>query len=245
MVIVYLIKPFILYTLFGQISDEVRGHANTYLVIVAASIPFLALYNAGAAIFRTMGNSKVSMKVALLMNGINVVGNALLLYGFHRGTEGVAIPALVSRITAAVVITALAMNKKHPLHISKRLKHRFQWLMIKKILRIGVPYGLENSLFYVSRIIVLSLVSTFGTAAIAANAVSGTIAVIEVLPGIAINLGLTAVIARCVGYGDYEQAKNSHKNTEERNCEKIRIRVNASATNGTGESKKYQSETFE
>ena len=91
MVLVYLIKPFILYTLFGQISDDVRASANTYLMIVALSIPFLALYNAGAAIFRTMGNSKISMKVALMMNVLNVAGNAILLYGFHFGTEGVAI----------------------------------------------------------------------------------------------------------------------------------------------------------
>ncbi|MFD1178383.1 MATE family efflux transporter [Paenibacillus puldeungensis] len=207
MIIVYLVKPFILYSLFGQISDEVRGHANTYLMIVTASVPFLALYNVGAAIFRTMGNSKVSMKVALHVNGINVAGNALLLYGLHFGTEGVAIPTLISRIIGAVVIILLAMNHKHPLYIEKSIKIKFQWSMIKRILNIGVPYGIENSLFQIGRILVLSLVSTFGTAAIAANAVGGTIVLFQVLPGIAINLGLTAVIARCVGSGDYEQAK--------------------------------------
>lgn len=211
MVLVYLIKPFILYTLFGQISDDVRASANTYLMIVALSIPFLALYNAGAAIFRTMGNSKISMKVALMMNVFNVAGNAVLLYGFHFGTEGVAIPTLLSRAIGAIVIIVLVMNKKHSLHIEKSLKFRFQWWMIKKILHIGVPYGLENGLFYIGRILVLSLVSTFGTAAITANAVGGTIAVIEVLPGMAINLGLTAIIARCVGAGDYEQAKYYNK----------------------------------
>jgi putative MATE family efflux protein len=207
MVIIYLLKPFILNGLFGQITDEVRRDANTYLMITAVSIPFLALYNAVAAIFRTMGNSKLPMKVMLVMNIAHAVGNAILIYGFHFGVTGVAIPTLISRIAAAVIIITLALNKKQSLYIKKSLKHKFNWTMIKKILRIGVPYGLENGLFYLGRIIVLGLVATFGTAAIAANAVSGTIVMFEVLPGMAIGLGLTVVISRCVGAEDYDQVK--------------------------------------
>lgn len=207
MLAVYAAKSFILFTLFGQISDEVRLHAETYLIIVSLSIPFLAIYNAGAAIFRTTGNAIISMKVALLMNLINVAGSALLLYGYHMGTAGVAFPALISRIVAAAIILFVVMNPEYTLHIQRSLKHKFDWRMIKQILNIGIPFGLENSLFFIGRIIVLSLVSTFGTAAITANAIGGSLAVFEVLPGVAINLGFTAVIARCVGAGDYVQAK--------------------------------------
>jgi Na+-driven multidrug efflux pump len=114
---------------------------------------------------------------------------------------------LISRIAAAAVIITLAFNQNQSIYIKKSFKHKFNWLMIKKILNIGAPYGMENGLFYLGRIIVLSLVASFGTAAIAANAVSGTIVMFEVLPGMAIGLGLTVVISRCVGAGDYEQAK--------------------------------------
>ena len=207
MVLVYLASPFILDKLFGNITEEVRKNANTYLMITAASIPFLGLYNAGAAIFRTMGNSKLPMQIMLTMNIAHVVGNAILIYGFHFGTEGVAIPTLIARIAAAVIIVALALNKKQPLYIQNSLRHRFNWPILKRILGIGIPYGLENGLFYFGRIIVLSLVATFGTASIAANAVSGTIVMFQVLPGMAIGLALTVVIARCVGAGDYEQAR--------------------------------------
>lgn len=207
MILVYLASPLILDGLFGQITEEVRRDANTYLMITAASIPFLALYNAGAAIFRTMGNSKLPMQIMLVMNIAHAVGNAVLIYGFHFGTEGVAIPTLIARIAAAVIILALALNKKQPLYIQRSLRHRFDWPMLKRILGIGIPYGLENGLFYFGRIIVLSLVATFGTASIAANAVSGTIVMFQVLPGMAIGLALTVVIARCVGAGDYEQAR--------------------------------------
>lgn len=207
MFIVYMIKPFILYTMFGQISNEVRENANTYLMFAALSIPFLGLYNAGAAVFRTMGNSRLPMKIALLMGVMNVAGNVLMVYIFHFGTTGVALSSLLSRLVGAVIIILLAMNTTLQLHIRKTLKHRFQWSMVKRIMSIGVPYGLENGLFYLGRIFVLGLVATFGTAAIAANAVAGTIVVFEVLPGMAIGLGMTVIIARCVGAGDYEQAK--------------------------------------
>ncbi|PWK15016.1 MATE family efflux transporter [Tumebacillus permanentifrigoris] len=211
MVIIYLIKPFILNGLFGQISDEVRRDADTYLMITALSIPFLALYNAGAAIFRTIGNSKLPMQIMLAMNIAHALGNAILIYGFHFGVSGVAIPTLLSRIAAGVLIIALALNQNRELYIRKSFTHNFNWPMIKKVLGIGVPYGLENGLFYLGRILVLSLVATFGTAAIAANAVSGTIVMFEVLPGMAIGLGLTVIISRCVGAEDYEQVKQYTK----------------------------------
>lgn len=207
MVMIYLAKPLILNGLFGQITEEVRSDADTYLMITALSIPFLALYNAGAAIFRTMGNSKLPMNVMLYMNIAHAVGNAILIYGFNFGVEGVAIPTLLARIAAAVIVLTLALDPKRALYIKKSLRHKFNWPMIKRILSIGIPYGLENGLFYLGRIVVLSLVATFGTAAIAANAVSGTIVMFQVLPGMAIGLGLTVVISRCVGANDYDQAK--------------------------------------
>ena len=207
MAVIYCGKWFVLHVVFGQIDADVMGHADTYLMIVTASIPFIALYNAGAAIFRAMGNSKVSMQVAMIMNAVNVAGNAILIYGFRRGTEGVAIPTLVSRITAAVLILFMLSRRENVIRIEKTFRFRPDWTMVKRILGIGIPNGLENSMFQLGKIIVLSLVSTFGTYAIAANAVCNAVANFQVLPGMAINLAVTAVIARCVGAGDHEQAE--------------------------------------
>lgn len=204
-VVVYLGKGFILHNVFGHITSEVRGHANTYLLIVSASIPFIALYNGGAAIFRAMGNSRISMQVSIIMNVINVSGNAILIYGLHRGTEGVAIPTLVSRMAAAIIITVLLCSEKRVLHIERSWRFKPNKKMIKAILLVGVPNGLENSMFQLGKILVLSLVSTFGTYAIAANAVSNAVAQFQILPGMAISLAITTVISRCVGAGDYEQ----------------------------------------
>ena len=205
MILVYFGKDIILNQVFGHITAEVKGHADIYLLIVTASIPFIALYNGGAAIFRAMGNSQVSMRVSLLMIAINVTGNAILVFGLRIGTAGVAIPTLISRMVAAIVITVLLCNQTRILHIERTLKIRFDGRMIRKILAIGVPNGLENSMFQLGKILVLSLVSTFGTYAIAANAVSNAIALFQILPGMAISLAITTVISQCVGANDYEQ----------------------------------------
>ena len=207
MILVYFGKDIILIQVFGHITAEVKGHADIYLLIVTASIPFIALYNGGAAIFRAMGNSQVSMRVSLLMNAINVTGNAILVFGLRIGTAGVAIPTLISRMAAAIVITVLLCNQTRILHIERTLKIRFDGRMIRKILAIGVPNGLENSMFQLGKILVLSLVSTFGTYAIAANAVSNAIALFQILPGLAISLAITTVISQCVGANDYEQVR--------------------------------------
>ena len=206
-VLIYLCKSWILHGVFGKIEEDVMRHADIYLMIVAASVPFIALYNGGAAIFRTMGNSEVSMRVSVIMNIINVTGNACLIYGLHRGTEGVAVPTLISRMVAAILIISLLLRPGQTISMERNLHYRPDWQMSRNILKVGIPNGLENSMFQLGKIIVLSLVSTFGTYAIAANAVSNTIASFQVLPGMAIALGVTTVIARCVGAGDYEQVK--------------------------------------
>lgn len=207
MALLYLCKPLILHNIFGSITKEVEHAANQYLMIVALSVPFLALYNSGAAIFRTMGNSKLPMKIMLMMNVLNVAGNALLVADFHMGVLGVAIPTLVSRAGAAVIILFLAHKKDFELRIENFTAIRFDFPMLKRILNIGAPFGFENGMFYLGRLVVLSVVSLFGTASIAANSVSGTIVMFEVLPGMAMNLGLSVIISRCVGAGDFEQAK--------------------------------------
>lgn len=211
MVVIYLIKNFILYKLFGQISEDVRQYALDYLMIITISVPFIAVFNGGAAIFRTMGNSKISMKVSLMMNIINVIGNAIFIYGLHTGTEGVAISSLISRIIAAIVIIILLLDENLELHLNKKLRFSFDWSVVKSILSIGVPNGFENGMFQLGKVILLSMVATFGTAAIAANAITSIIAILQVIPGIAVSLATTTVIARCIGAGDYEQVEYYNK----------------------------------
>ena len=207
MALVYALRPLILDHLFGTIDPAVRSAANQYFMIVVLSVPFLALYNSGAAVFRTMGNSKLPMKIMLAMNLLNIAGNALLVMGFHMGVAGIAVPTLVSRAGAAFIVLFMARKEQNVLQIKNFLTAKFHSGLTKQILRIGLPFSLENGMFYLGRLVVLSVVALSGTAAIAANSVSGTLVMFEVLPGTAINLGLSVVIAQCVGAKDFEQTK--------------------------------------
>ena len=205
--LLYLFKTAVLTTVFGKIDADVMAATDKYYSIVMASIPGIALYNGGAAIFRTMGRSDVSLKVSLLMNGINVAGNALLIFGLGMDVAGVAIPTLVSRSVAAVVILALLFNEKLPLHLSDLRAFRLNRRLLKNIFYISIPSGVENGMFHLGRLMLFSLISTFGTASIVANAIGNTLGNFHCFAGQALNLGMTTVVSQCVGAGEYDGAR--------------------------------------
>lgn len=207
MIGLYLARNLILHRVFGAIEANVMEASKTYLLIVSASIPFIALYNAGAAVFRTMGNSKVPMYLSMMMNAINVGGNAILIFGFGMGVAGAATSTLVSRVVSAVAIIFLLCSPEHLLHLERPFSFKLDFGMLKKIAYIGIPNGLENGMFQLGKIMVLSMITGFGTAAIAANAVSNIIATFQVLPGMSVGMAVITVCSRCVGAGDYEAAR--------------------------------------
>lgn len=205
--LVYILRQLLLTVVFGAITQEVYDSANAYLLISALSIPALSVYESGAAIFRTMGNSKITMYLSAMMNFINICGNAFLIYFLKLGTAGAAIATVISRYAAAVVIVCLLLQKNRTLYLEKTFRCKPNGELIKKILSIGVPNRVENGLFQAGKIILVSLVTSFGTSAITANTVCQTIAGIQVIPGTAMQLAATTVIARCVGAGNLDQAK--------------------------------------
>ena len=201
--LIYLIRKFLLTVVFGAITPEVYGCANSYLLVVALSIPALSVYESGAAIFRTMGNSKITMYLSAMMNFINICGNAVFIYILKFKTAA----TVISRYAAAIVIICLLLQKKRVLYLEKTLRYKPDGRQIKKILSIGVPNGIENGLFQAGKIILASLVADFGTSAITANAICQTVASIQVIPGSSMQLAATTVIARCIGAKDVKQAQ--------------------------------------
>ena len=198
----------ILNLVFGDVEKTVMDNAIIYFYVSALSYPFLGIYNACAALCRSMGNSKVTMKTSLIMNLINIIGNATLVFVFRFGVLGVAIPTLISRVVAAVLMFLVITDQTGLIHIDPKLRLGFRPDMIKEILRIGIPTGLENSIFQLGKIIVQSLVASFGTAAIAANAVAGTFANLEVIPGAAISLALITVVGQSIGAKRFDETKD-------------------------------------
>lgn len=192
---------------FGSIDQAVMDAGLTYLRITALSFPFIALYNAGAAVFRSTGNSKVSMQVSLLMNLINVVGNAFCILVLKMGVAGVAIPTVVSRAVAAAVILLLASGKKQELRVQRQWLVHVDREMMGNILRIGIPSACENSIFQLGRLVVVSMIALFGTTQTSANAVANTLDSIGCIIGQAMGLAMVTVVGQSVGAGDPAQSK--------------------------------------
>lgn len=193
---------------YGKIEDDVMDAAAIYFFITAISYPFLAIYNAAAALFRAVGNSKVPMRIALLTNIMNIGGNAIFIYIFKIGTTGAALSTLICRVTAAVILTAmLIVNRRGPITLEGLLKIKLIRPTIRSILNVGVPSGIESSMFQVGRLSTQRIFTYFGTAALAANAVAGVVNSFSFMPGNAYAMTLLTVVGQCVGAGDIEAAK--------------------------------------
>lgn len=185
--------------------------AVAYFTITACSFPFLGIYNASAALFRSMGKTHVTMYVSLLMNAVNIAGDFIGVQVLHAGVAGVAFPTLLSHGLAAVVITVLARGANN--RISLRPVNIFAWKqeLLGRILRIAIPNGIENGLFALGRVMVTSIVSLFGTVQIAANGVANSIDQIAIVVVNAVNLAVITVVGQCVGAGQPDEAANYTK----------------------------------
>lgn len=206
MVICLLFNKNFLTLFFGKVEADVMSNASIYFYVTAVSFPFIAIYSSAAALFRAMGNTKIAMTNSFVMNVINILGNALFIYGLHLGAFGVALSTLVSRIVAAVTITIMLRNKILPISVRSYDFWNIDFGMVRNILKISIPASLENSVFQIGRIILTSLVAVFGTSAITANAVTGSLINVATIPGQALGLAITTVVAQCIGAKELEQA---------------------------------------
>ncbi|MFV0465643.1 MAG: MATE family efflux transporter [Lachnospiraceae bacterium] len=204
---VLIFREAIITGVFGPLEPKVMQSSVTYLWISALSFPFLALYNGGGALFRAMGNSKMTLKVALLMNVINIISNSILIFGLNMGVAGSAFGSLIARACSALIINLLLRNKNYLIHYQPWKKIGIQKEIIRKILFIAIPSGIEGGIFQIGRILVVSIIAGFGTTQIAANAVANNFDGLGIIPGGAMMLAMITVVGQCVGAGDYEQAE--------------------------------------
>jgi putative MATE family efflux protein len=194
--------------IYGRIAPDVMRAAETYFWLSALSYPFLAIYNAAASLFRSVGNSRNPMLVAILVNFVNIGGNALFIFGFHWGVTGAGLATLLSRGTAAIVLVTLLMNTRSRfISLAGIFRFRTEMPMIRSILNVGIPSGLESAMFQIGKILVSRIFTTFGTAAIAANAIAGVINSFAFMPAQAFAIAMLTIVGQCVGARDYEAAK--------------------------------------
>ncbi len=197
--------------LFGEVEDSVMEACIVYLKISAYSYPALAVYNAGAAIYRSLGKTNVTMYLSIASNVINVIGNLIGVFVLKAGVAGVAYPSLIARAFSAIAITALCFQRKNP--VFYRSKWIFQWnpRLMKQILNIAVPNGVENGIFQLVKVALSSIVALFGTYQIAANGVAQSIWSLAALAGLSMGPVFITVIGQCMGEGNTAAAEHYFK----------------------------------
>lgn len=206
-VVVLLFQRPILSGLFGRVDKEVMDACMTYLRISAYSYPFIAIYNAGASLYRSMAKTKTTMNISLASNLINVIGNYIGVFVLHAGVAGVAVPSLLARAFSAIVITFLCLNRQLVTYYAKEDIFTWDGTMLKRMLKIAVPNGIENGIFQFAKVALSSVVALFGTYQIAANGIAQSIWSLAALMGAALGPVYITVIGQCMGKQDTAQAK--------------------------------------
>lgn len=206
MVIVLILNRTLLRLLFGRVEPAVMAACVTYLRISAYSYPALAIYNAGAALYRSMGKTSTTFVISLISNIINIIGNYIGVFVLHAGVAGVAYPSLLARVTAAVIMTVLCFQKKLQAYYQKADIMVWDGKLLKKVLNIAIPNGAENGIFQLVKVALSSIVAMFGTYQIAANGVAQSIWSLAALAGAAFGPVFITVIGQTMGSGDTEAA---------------------------------------
>ena len=200
-------KP-LLRLIFGSVEPAVMSASETYFFYTALSFPFIAAYDSAASIFRAQDNTKGPMIISMISNVMNIAGNAVMIWVFHMGVTGAALSTLISRIFCAVVVIIQLRKEREGQEIVVRdyFKIRPDWSMIRRILGLGIPSGVENSMFQLGKLAIQSTVSTLGTAAIAAQAMTNILENLNGIAAIGVGVGLMTIVGQCLGAGRKDEA---------------------------------------
>ena len=198
-------KP-LLSLIFGSVEAEVMRASETYFFYTALSFPFIAAYDSAASIFRAQDNTRGPMLISMISNVMNIAGNAVMIWGFHMGVAVAALSTLISRIFCAVVVLIQLRKDRQEIVVRDYIRIRPNWSMIKRILGIGIPSGVENSMFQLGKLAIQSTVSTLGTAAIAAQAMTNILENLNGIAAIGVGVGLMTIVGQCLGAGRQDEA---------------------------------------
>lgn len=202
-----LLRRPLLQLIFGSVEADVMANSLTYFFITALSYPFIALYNSGAALFRTCGNSRLPLAISTVANLINVIGNAIFIFGFHMGVAGAALSTLLSRVICAVAVMLCLRRPKQAIVVKDYFSIRPNMRLIKRIMAIGIPTGIENGMFQFGKLAIQSTVSTMATVEIAAQAMTSTLEMMTSNASIGVGLAMVTIVGQCVGAWKLDEAK--------------------------------------
>ena len=190
---------------FGA-SQATFPYANTYVTIYTMGTVFALLSTGMNSFLIAQGFSGLGMVTVMLGAVLNIILDPIFIFGFHMGVEGAAISTLISRIFCAVVVLWKLRDESKPIFVKQYLSIRPDFGLIKKILFIGIPSGIENSMFQFGKLAIQSTVSTLGTVAIAAQAMTNILENLNGVAAIGVGIGLMTVVGQCLGAGRKDEA---------------------------------------
>lgn len=208
MLVAFAGNRWLLQVIYGAIDGNVMGKARIYFALSGFSYPFVALFCCSAAVMRTLGYTKLSFHTSLVMNLMNIIMNALFIYGFHWGVTGAGLASLLSRMCISLALFSMIFRMQDMLQIPSVLQWRLKRYTTISILNYAIPTSLESSVFYIGRLLVQGVVTGFGTSAIAANAVALTVTEFLHMPGAGIGIGMITIVGRCIGADEKKQARD-------------------------------------
>ena len=192
--------------IFGEVEPQVMKYSRQYFIISAISYPFIALYDDGSSIFRAQENSKTPMMISLCANILNLILNILFVWGFHMEVIGSATATMLSRAFSMIAVLCLLRRPELIICLRGYLSIRPIWSQIRRILYLGIPSGIENSMFQFGKLAIQSTVSMMGTAAIAAQGMTNILENLNGILAIGIGVGLMTVVGECMGAGRKDEA---------------------------------------
>lgn len=192
-------NSFLLHGMFGNAETAVLKEAVTYFYLSALSYPCLMLFDACSSLFRGMGESQLSLAGSVVTCLSNVVLNAIFIYGLQWGVFGVGFASLLAKGAGAAFLLLCFGRGNRAIGFRKFAGLPNEFFIVKNIMRMAVPMALEDGIFHVGKLLVQGVVTSYGTTAIAANAVALTVADFIQMPAYAVGLGMTTVVGQCIG----------------------------------------------
>lgn len=192
--------------LFGNAEPEVVEASQIYFFCTASSYPLMALYNAGTASYRAMGNSRIPFIASLAMMIVNLGLKYIFIFVLHMGVAGAGFSTTLGMGLVGIVLMFLLRRPCNKIHIRRLFCFRYDWPLIGRIFKVSIPNAIENGMFQFGLIVLSGLVSTLGTASIAAHGIATNITPMLYCISTGFSMSLMVIVGQCMGAGEAEEA---------------------------------------
>lgn len=197
----------VLNLLFGKAEADVFELARLYLIGSCISYPFIAIFQAVVGALRGVAETKASLGLSFMMNLSYMLLNVLFITVLHMGVMGLVISVIIARVFGMVLALGYLVKYNQTLRFKLRNLLQSNFALLKKIMFIGVPFAAEQMFFNGGKLLTQTFIVQFGTFALTANAIAGSIVLVYQLGGSSLSIAVVTVVGQCIGRRNIEDAR--------------------------------------